>query len=151
MGIVNVSRIKTLYTEVFKGLQAVTAGARAAIHATISAFFQGLDCGFVAGLLSWAMGKVIDAVLDLEAKALSIALRCEYLYRARKVSVTAARNAWTLTNKCSRCKCIGHNKQNHSSDIDAFLKNNRLESYMEDAESLIGATEEDGWWSWLTG
>ena len=145
----DVSSIESLYSSVVQALTVGTAGIRAAISSVISAFLAGLDGGLVGSVLSWAIDKVISAYADLEAKALSIALRCEYLKRAGKVSVASARKAWNLTNKCSRCNCIGHNKQNHPSRIDPFLAENKLQEYVNDAEDLAGAAEEDGWWDWL--
>jgi hypothetical protein len=151
MGKMDVSRIDDLYTNTLIALKAGTAAARAAISGLISSFLAGLDGGLVGAVVSWAIGKVIDSFVDLEAKALSIALRCEYVNRQGKVNYENAKKAWNLTNKCSRCKCIGHNKQNHSDDIDYFLQSNRLMGYVEDAEGLVGATHEDGWWDWLIG
>jgi hypothetical protein len=151
MGVVRVSAIDNLYTNALCALKLGIAAAKEAIEAAINAFLNYLDGGLVGAVVKWAIGKVFDACVDLEAKALSIALRCEYVYRAGKVSFDSARKAWNLTNKCSKCRCIGHNKQNHSSDIDDFLMSNQLMSYVGDAQDLVGATEEDGWWSWLTG
>ena len=149
MGKPDVSSIEELYSEILEAFQAGTAAAKAGIHTAITAFLAGLDAGLVGSVVTWAIGKVLDSVMDLEAKALSVALRCEYINRAGKVSVASAKKAWNLTNKCSKCKCIGHNKQNHPSEIDDFLKSNRLQSYVSDAEELAGATQEDGWWDWL--
>lgn len=151
MGKMDVSQIEDLYGRALTALKVGTASGRAALSALISSFLAGLDGGLVGSVVSWAIGKVIDSCVDLEAKALSIALRCEYLYRQGKANYANAKKAWNLTNKCSRCKCIGHNKQNHADDIDNFLMSNRLVGYVEDAEGLVGATEEDGWWEWLTG
>uniref|UniRef100_A0A7S0M1E5 Uncharacterized protein n=1 Tax=Cryptomonas curvata TaxID=233186 RepID=A0A7S0M1E5_9CRYP len=139
----DVSKIEEIYESVLLVLEAGTAAAKLTIKATIAACLGGLDGGIIGWLASWAIGKVIDAVLDLEAKALSIALRCEYMYRFRKSTYENARRAWNLTNKCSKCRCIGHNKQNHSSDIDDFLMRNRLLSYVKDAEELAGEVEVD--------
>ncbi len=94
---------------------------------------------------------MIEAVCAIEAQALSIALRCEYLLRAGKISFSNARTAFNLTNKCSMCKCIGHNKRNHTSDIDSFLAANGLYQFADDATGLVEAAEEDGWWDWLSG
>jgi hypothetical protein len=151
MGKISVSQIADLYTKTIVALRAGTASAKVTISAIISSFLAGMDGGLVGSVVAWAIGKVLDAVVDLEAKALSIALRCEYVYRQGKVNYENAKKAWNLTNKCSRCKCIGHNKQNHSDDIDTFLTGQQLVSYVEDAEGLAGATQEDGWWEWLTG
>ncbi len=148
----DVSRIEDLYTSVLETLQAGTESAKLAIKGVLMSCLGGMDGGIIGWLAGWAIGKVIDAVMDLEGKALSIALRCEYMYRAGKASKKVAERAWNLTNKCSSCGCIGHNKQNHSSDIDDFLRQNRLLSYVEDAEELAGMVEEDATgslWDWL--
>jgi hypothetical protein len=80
--------------------------------------------------------------------ALSIAFRCEYLVRANKLSVSHAWKAYNLTNKCSMCKCIGHNKTNHTGDVDKFLAANNIYQFVDDATGLVEAGEEDGWFDW---
>jgi hypothetical protein len=151
MGKMDVSQIADLYSQTIYALKQGISAAKSAIITMINTFLAGLDGGLISSVVAWAIGKVIDAVVNLEAKALSIALRCEYVYRQGKVNFESAKKAWNLTNKCSKCKCIGHNKQNHSDDIDSFLMSKQLTSYVEDAEDLAGATQEDGWWEWLTG
>jgi hypothetical protein len=142
MGKLDVSKIQEIYENVLQLLEQGTAVFKASIKATITTCLGGLDLGIIGWIVSWAAGKVIDAVLNLEAKALSIALRGEYMYRLKKMSLDNAKKAWNLTNKCSMCRCIGHNKQNHDSDLDAFLAMNRLGSYLKDAEELADVTVE---------
>ena len=122
-----------------------------AIKTLLTSFLAGLDFGLVGEVVAWVVGYVIDACVNLEAKALAIVLRCEYIARAGKVNFTNARKAYNLTNKCSLCKCIGHNKTNHTSAIDAFLAAEGLKDMAKDTEELVQAVEEDGWWEWLTG
>ena len=98
--------------------------------------------------------QVVKAVCDMKAKALSIALRCEYMFRAGNVNFTTMKKAFKLTNKCSVCKCIGHNKTNHPVDIDTFLMGEKLSSFADAATDLVegvDAAEQDGFWDWLTG
>ncbi len=136
--------IVSLYTKVSIALQVGSAGIKKAISLAISSFLNYLDGGLVGDVIAWAIEWVIKQAVDLEAKALSITLRCEYLQRAGKLSMESAKRAWNLTNKCSKCKCIGHNKQNHPSEMETFLASNKLLGYVKDAEELIGVTEEDG-------
>ena len=91
------------------------------------------------------MNKVLEAVMDLESKALAIVLHVEYLVRAGRVSMQNAWKAYNLTNKCSKCRCIGHNKQNHDDALEKFLMAHNLYSAVNDAGDLVGAAEEDGW------
>ena len=105
----------------------------------------GLDGGFVGEFLGWVVNKVLEAVMDLESKALAIVLRVEYLVRAVRVSMQNAWKAYNLTNKCSKCRCIGHNKQNHDDALEKFLMAHNLYSAVNDAGDLVGAAEEDGW------
>ena len=113
--------IEEMYDEVLEALQKGSAGARLAIKTAVEAYLMGLDPGLVGEVLSWCIEKVISAVCDFEAMALSIALRCEYIKRCGRISMQSAYKAYKLTNKCSQCKCIGHNKQNHSlTDNDLY-------------------------------
>ena len=84
------------------------------------------------------------------AKALAIVLRLEYIVRAGKVSFDNARKAYNLTNKCSKCKCIGHNKQNHDDALDRFLTANSLINAANDTKELVEiADDNDSWFgSW---
>jgi hypothetical protein len=132
-------------------MKATSKASLDAIKALVTSFLGGLDMGLVGEVVAWVVGKVIDAVCDLEAKALAIVLRCEYIMRANKVSFDNARKAYNLTNKCSLCKCIGHNKQNHCAEMDAFLAANDLNDKKNDATELVGAVEEDGWYEWMFG
>jgi hypothetical protein len=98
--------------------------------------------------------QVVKAVCDMKAKALSIALRCEYMLRAGKVNFTTMKKAFNLTNKCSKCKCIGHNKTNHPTEIDTFLIDKQLDDLADAATDLVtgvDAAEQDGYWDWLSG
>lgn len=146
----SVSFITPAYAQCLSTLKVTSKTSTEAIKALITGFLGGLDCGLVGEVVAWVVGKVIDTACDLEAKALAIVLRCEYIMRANKVSVNSAIKAWNLANKCSMCKCIGHNKQNHCTEIDVFLAANKLNDFKNDATELVGAVEEDGWWEWLT-
>lgn len=146
----NVSVISRGYKEALRALQAVTKTGLEAIKGFVTAFLAGLDGGLVGEVIAWVVGKVIDSFVDLEAKALAIVLRCEYIMRAGRVNFSNARKAYNLTNKCSICKCIGHNKTNHTKEIDSFLLQNQLKDMAKDATELVDAVEEDGWWEWLT-
>ena len=107
-----------------------------------------LNC---SSIFTW---QVVRAVCDIKAKALSIALRCEYMFRAGKVNFTTMKKAFKLTNKCSKCDCIGHNKTTHPDDMDTFLMSEKLSQYADAATDLVegvDAAEKDGYWDWLLG
>ena len=62
--------------------------------------------------------------------------------------------AWRLTNKCSQCHCIGHNKQNHTHAFDAFLTGKGLQDAGFEMKDVVDGykdnkTEIDGWFEWL--
>jgi hypothetical protein len=66
----------------------------------------------------------------------------------------ARQQAWRLTNKCSRCQCIGHNKQNHTGAFDTFLAaHGLLDAGSTTAEIIDGykdnKTEVDGVYEWM--
>ena len=90
--------------------QAFTDGRTAAIHAALDMVSGGansLTGGVLGWIVDWVMGQVLTAAgVSPEAKALTVACRVEYLKRSND-----KQKAWNLTNKCSKCHCIGHNKR----------------------------------------
>jgi hypothetical protein len=66
-----------------------------------------------------------------------------------RISMQSAYKAYKLTNKCSQCKCIGHNKQNHSQAVSAFIVKKNLGRFVDNATELAGAAQEDGWFDWM--
>jgi hypothetical protein len=108
---VDIEKIAALYQSFKIAIQASIKGGKAALEAAITSALAGLDFGLTGKVVAWGVSYVLNQVANVEAKALSIALRCEYLLRANKLSTKAAWAAWSLTNKCSLCKCIGHNKR----------------------------------------
>lgn len=149
MAPVNVVWIAANYQVALATLKKSARGATTAISAMISSFLAGLDGNLIGAVVKWVIDKVIDALCDFEAKALSIVLRCEYMWRCGNVNYENAKKAYKLANKCSHCKCIGHNKQNHTDNFTRFLMAERLKDFATDATSLVPAVEEDGWWEWL--
>jgi hypothetical protein len=145
MGKVDVAWIADSYVKVLNGLKTAMRGSVEGLKTLITGFLAGLDGGFVGEVLGWVVNKVLEAVMDLESKALAIVLRVEYLVRAGRVSMQNAWKAYNLTNKCSKCRCIGHNKQNHDDALEKFLMAHNLYSAVNDAGDLVGAAEEDGW------
>lgn len=145
MGKVDVAWIADSYVKVLNGLKTAMRGSVEGFKTLITGFLAGLDGGFVGEVLGWVVNKVLEAVMDLESKALAIVLRVEYLVRAGRVSMQNAWKAYNLTNKCSKCRCIGHNKQNHDDALEKFLTAHNLYSAVNDAGDLVGAAEEDGW------
>ena len=147
----NVAFIAPAYVKCLEALKTAAKGTTKAIELCVTSFLAGLDYGLVGKVVAWVVEKVISTLCDWETKALAIVLRCEYIMRAGKVSLDSAWKAYNLANKCSLCKCIGHNKQNHCSALDTFLKAHDLNDKRNDAAELVGAVEEDGWWEWLVG
>ena len=147
----NVAFIGPAYVKCLEALKKMTQVGTKAIEGCVTSFLAGLDYGLVGKVVAWVVEKVISTLCDWETKALAIVLRCEYIMRSSKVSLDSAWKAYNLANKCSLCKCIGHNKQNHTSAMDAFLMANNLNDKRNDATELVGAVEEDGWWEWLVG
>ena len=145
MGKVDVAWIADSYVKVLNRLKTTMRGSVEGLKTLITGFLAGLDGGFVGEVLGWVVNKVLEAVMDLESKALAIVLRVEYLVRAVRVSMQNAWKAYNLTNKCSKCRCIGHNKQNHDDALEKFLMAHNLYSAVNDAGDLVGAAEEDGW------
>ena len=145
MGKVDVAWIADSYVKVLNGLKTAMRGSVEGLKTLITGFLAGLDGGFVGEFLGWVVNKVLEAVMVLESKALAIVLRVEYLVRAGRVSMQNAWKAYNLTNKCSKCRCIGHNKQNHDDALEKFLMAHNLYSAVNDAGDLVGAAEEDGW------
>ena len=147
----NVAFIAPAYVKCLEALKATAKGGTKALEACVTSWLAGLDYGLTGKMVAWVVEKVISALVDWETKALAIVLRCEYIMRSSKVSLDSAWKAYNLANKCSVCKCIGHNKQNHTSAMDGFLMANNLNDKRNDATELVGAVEEDGWWEWLVG
>lgn len=112
MAPVDIEKIAVYYQSFKVAIQASIKGSSAAVEAAITSALAGLDFGLTGKVVKWGVQFVLNQLVDVEAKALSIALRCEYLVRANNQSGSkAAWAAWSLTNKCSLCKCIGHNKR----------------------------------------
>lgn len=143
MGRVDVPWIVTNYVKALAAIKLAVEGGVQALKTFISSCLMGMDGGLIGELIGWAVGKVIQAVMDLETKALAIVLRLEYVKRAGKTSYDNAMKAYNLSNKCSRCKCIGHNKQNHDDALDKFLMANRLVQAAEDVQELVEIADED--------
>jgi hypothetical protein len=77
------------------------------VQSIISAAMLGMDLGLIGYVVSWAVKKVMGMLgMDPSTKALSVALRVDYLRRSKDPM-----KAWNLINRCSICKCIGHNKR----------------------------------------
>ena len=150
MGKVDVAWIADSYVKVLNGLKTAMRGSVEGLKTLITGFLAGLDGGFVGEVLGWVVNKVLEAVMDLESKALAIVLRVEYLVRAGRVSMQNAWKAYNLTNKCSKCRCIGHNKQNHDDALDKFLTANSLINAANDTQDLVKiADDNDSWFgSW---
>jgi hypothetical protein len=92
----------------YESLRVAFAAAKAeVIQSIISAAMAGMDCGIVGLVVGWAVSRVMRMMgFDPSTKALTVALRIDYLRRSRD-----PRRAWNLVNKCSLCKCIGHNRR----------------------------------------
>ncbi len=85
----------------------ITGATKATLSVVIGSMTGGLDGDIIATLLSWVANRVMKmAGWDPKTQALTIALRIDYLKRTK-----SGMKAWNLTNKCSLCKCIGHNKR----------------------------------------
>ena len=121
-------------------------------------------------IAEWVLAK---AGWDPSKRALAIALRVEYMLRSSSAIKARARSthagaadapacsraaalaqAWRLTNKCSQCHCIGHNKQNHTHAFDAFLAGKGCEDAGFEMHDVVegyndNKTELDGWFEWL--
>jgi uncharacterized membrane protein (Fun14 family) len=145
MGKLDVVWISSQYATALTAVKMAVKGSVDVLSKFISSCLMGMDGGLIGDLIGWAVTKVIEAVMDLESKALAIVLRVEYLVRAGRVSMQNAWKAYNLTNKCSKCRCIGHNKQNHDDALEKFLMAHNLYSAVNDAGDLVGAAEEDGW------
>jgi hypothetical protein len=96
----NMDLVEDMYSKVLRALQGSTRGASIAVGEIISCLCAKLDGGLLGALIDWAINKVLTACVNLEGKALTIALRAEYLLRAGRVSYSSANKAWNLTNKC---------------------------------------------------
>ena len=150
MGKLDVVWILSQYATALTAVKMAVKGSVEVLSKFISSCLMGMDGGLIGDLIGWAVTKVIEAVMDLESKALAIVLRLEYIVRAGKVSFDNARKAYNLTNKCSKCKCIGHNKQNHDDALDRFLTANSLINAANDTKELVEiADDNDSWFgSW---
>ncbi len=124
---VNVDLIVEIYAEVSicisQGVPKVTEHLVRIFLAHVA--FPDPDHGFgwLAGnLASWGLQHFHLA----EKGALAIALRGEYIVRHGS-NKKALEHAWKLTNLCSTCKLIGHNKSNHPPKLIKWLeKENKI-------------------------
>jgi len=154
MGKPDTAMVESTYGQALTILEGAPTAIAQGIKLLINTVLAGLDFGVIGDLVEWAINIVVKAVCDMKAKALSIALRCEYMLRAGKVNFTTMKKAFNLTNKCSKCKCIGHNKTNHPTEIDTFLIDKQLDDLADAATDLVtgvDAAEQDGYWDWLSG
>uniref|UniRef100_A0A7S0E0R4 Uncharacterized protein n=1 Tax=Hanusia phi TaxID=3032 RepID=A0A7S0E0R4_9CRYP len=134
MAPVDMQKVCDYYGIVYKAMDKVTDYS---IQAAINTITAGLDSGLIAKFLSWVIRKVMQSVVDIRTKALTVALRCEYLQRHK-----SAMRAWNLINKCSVCKCIGHNKQNHPPAMNKFLSDlGMVEKTVDAMEGLVKAED----------
>lgn len=141
MGPVKVQLIEELY-----------AGALPLIHCSdklVNMFVSTCLGGMDLGALGWLAGKVVHwAIRQIGGSdkkvALAIALRGEYCVRHGS-STAAVEKAWKLTNLCSVCHCIGHNKTNHPAALQGWLRQYNLvtevlelcEHVKDDAETAV--------------
>ena len=142
----DVSAISGFYATIHQILGGAKHLVAQALGAAITTFLGGLDGGFIGQVITWAIERVLSFLVNLKEQALAIALRCEYLKRAGRVSVAAASKAWNLTNKCSVCRCIGHNKQNHPSNLQSFIQSAGLtaENISKAASMVDAETDHSG-------
>ena len=145
----DVSAAIALYKTSMDALSKGIAAAKALIRVAVMNFLGGLDLGLIGDVVSWCIDFVLSQTVNIKAMALSIALRCEYVQRAGKINLANARKAFNLTNKCSICKCIGHNKQNHTNEVNAWLASEDIQDHVKTATDLVGQVEEDGWYEWM--
>jgi hypothetical protein len=112
-------------------------------YTSFKALGQGRDAAITAalnlclipdpGVLAWLIGKLIDACgADMGVLALSIAVVCEYAKRTGSL-----KKGVCLSNHCSLCHLKGHNKTNHTPQIDNFLTTIGFVGKIDDINSFV--------------
>ena len=145
MAPVNLDLIKKIYSATYVGLG---TGKDAAITAALNA------CGIPdTGLVGYIVGKILEQLVgvftgyDQQTIALAVAITLEYCKRTNTYT-----KGFYLKNRCSTCKCCGHNAKNHPKGMDQFLMKADLISKTEDANGALQASgflEADSWWWYL--
>ena len=72
---------------------------------------------FLENVVDWFFGKIINDFKDYVI--LACLIRIEYAIRSGSLQIM---KALFLKNKCSKCGQIGHNAQNHSDALQAYLQ-----------------------------
>ena len=121
-------------------------------EALVSAFLT-TAVGFMdAGLVGWLAGKAVNWAINRigggpKRVALALALRGEYCIR-HGGNQAALLKAWDLTNCCSVCRNLGHNKTNHPRALQPFLREyDLLTAAVEVCEKIEDAADTATSWS----
>ncbi|GLC46301.1 hypothetical protein PLESTB_000996800 [Pleodorina starrii] len=126
MAPVDVERLAKIY---FEASRALSGGVSAVVTAALNA------CGIPdPGFVGWLVEKLVGRALDTDGIALAIAVCLEYAKRTGSL-----RKGLRLNNHCSLCGLKGHNRQNHSEELDEFLEANGLIGLGEDITGAIEA------------
>ena len=108
--------------------QLLKRGVDAIISACLSV------CGIPdGGWVGWLIRTIAGFLgADLSSLPLPVAICLEYARRSGSLTKGAF-----LKNRCSVCRCKGHNKRNHPSDMGDFLNAYNLKGEVENAETIF--------------